>query len=241
VAAVARSIRTGSWIAVVNLLLVCSNGFMHGVVTLSASYGARGDAVGRALAERLQLPFVDRAVPTAAAAHELGLPEDVAESLDEPPSSRWERIAARFVWAAAPAMPDLPTEDVPPTLTPEAFRSASEAELRRTADTTGAVVLGRAGMVALGHRSDVLCARLDGPVEARIAQVVAQGVDQAAARQAQREVDRAREAYARVFFSARQDDPRLYHLILDSTVLSAEACVEIIVRAAEDRFGAVTR
>jgi len=197
--------------------------------------------VGRALAERLQLPFVDRAVPTAAAAHELGLPEDVAESLDEPPSSRWERIAARFVWAAAPAMPDLPTEDVPPTLTPEAFRSASEAELRRTADTTGAVVLGRAGMVALGHRSDVLCARLDGPVEARIAQVVAQGVDQAAARQAQREVDRAREAYARVFFSARQDDPRLYHLILDSTVLSAEACVEIIVRAAEDRFGAVTR
>jgi hypothetical protein len=165
----------------------------------------------------------------------------VGESLDQSIPSRWERIAARFAWAAAPAGPDLPTEGVPLTVSPEGFRSASEAELQRVADTTGAVVLGRAGMVVLGHRPDVLCARLDGPVEARIAQVVAQGVDQAAARQAQREVDRAREAYARVFFGARQDDPRLYHLILDSTVLSAGACVEIILRAAQDRFGAAAR
>jgi hypothetical protein len=214
---------------------------MRGVVTLSASYGARGDAVGRALAERLQLPFVDRAIPTSAAAHELGLPEDIAESLDQPASRRWERIAARFVFATAPAMPEPLTEDVPLSLTPEAFRSASEAELRHAADTTGAVILGRAGMVALGHRPDVLCARLDGPVEARIARVVALGVAQGAARQAQREVDRAREAYARVFFGARQDDPRLYHLMLDSTVLSVETCVEIILRAAQDRFGAAAR
>jgi cytidylate kinase len=138
-------------------------------------------------------------------------------------------------------MPDLVTEDVPLTLTPEAFRVASQAELQRTADTTGGVILGRAGMVALGGRPDVLCVRLDGPVEARIARVVALGIDRAAARQAQREVDRAREAYARVFFSARQDDPRLYHLVLDSTVLSLEACIEIILRAAQDRFGAVAR
>ena len=67
---------------------------MRGVVTLSASYGAHGDKVGRALAGRLQLPFVDRVIPTAAAARQLGLPEDVAESLDEHIPSRWERIAA---------------------------------------------------------------------------------------------------------------------------------------------------
>ena len=41
-----------------------------------------------------------------------------------------------------------------------------------------------------------------------------------------------------MFFNARQGDPRLYHLILDSTVLSAEACTGITVRAAQDRFGA---
>lgn len=172
---------------------------MRGVVTLSASYGAQGDRVGRALAERLRLPFVDRAIPTTAAAHQLGLPEGVAESLDPHTPSLWERIAAQFVNAAAPMGPDVPAADVP--LTPERFRSATEAELKRVADTTGAVVLGRAGMVVLGDRPDVLCVRLDGPVEARIAQVVAQGVDETSARQGQREVDRAREAYARVFLT----------------------------------------
>jgi hypothetical protein len=208
---------------------------MRGVVTLSASYGARGDKVGRALAWRLELPFVDRAIPTAAAARELGLPEDVGESLDEHAPSRWQRIAAAFV-NMVPAGPVVLPADVP--LTPEGFRSASEAELRHVADTTGAVVLGRAGMVVLSGRPGVLCVRLDGPVEARIAQVVAQGIDEASARQGQRDVDSAREAYARVFFNVRQDDPRLYHLILDSTVLSAEGCIDIIVRAAQDRFGA---
>ncbi|HVT70456.1 MAG TPA: cytidylate kinase family protein, partial [Trebonia sp.] len=109
---------------------------MRGVVTLSASYGARGDAVGRALAERLQLPFVDRVIPTSAAAHELGLPEEIAESLDEPTPNRWERIASRFVWATAPSVPEMLTEDVPDTPSPEEFRAASEAELQQVADTT---------------------------------------------------------------------------------------------------------
>jgi Cytidylate kinase-like family len=213
---------------------------MRVVVTLSASYGARGDKVGRAVAERLQLPFVDRAIPNTAAARQLGLPEDEAESLDQPAPSRWERVAMRFAGVATPAGPDVLAADVPLTISPEGFRAASEGELRQVADRTGAVVLGRAGMVALGGRPDVLCVRLDGPVEARIARVVALGVDEESARQGQRDVDRAREAYARVFFNARQDDPRLYHVSLDSTVLSVEACVDIIVPAATDRFGAVT-
>ena len=210
---------------------------MAGVVTVSASYGAHGDRVSRALAERLGLPFVDRAIPTSAAARQLDLPEDVAESLDDHVPSRWERFVSAFATTAIPLGPAPLPSEVP--VTAERFRSATAAALRGVADTTGAVVLGRAGMVVLGDRPDVLCVRLDGPVEARIAQVVAQGVDEAAARQGQREVDRAREAYARVFFNARQDDPRLYHLIVDSTVLSVAACIDLIVRAATDRLGSL--
>jgi hypothetical protein len=66
--------------------------------------------------------------------------------------------------------------------------------------------------------------------------VIARGVDEESARKGQREVDRARDAYAHVFFGARQDDPRLYHVVLDSTALSVEACIDVIVRAARDRF-----
>jgi hypothetical protein len=211
---------------------------MSRVVTLSASYGAHGDKVGRALAERLDLPFVDRAIP-ASVAHQLAESSDVAESLDDPAPSRWERIAMGFANATTPMGPSqLPAEVIE---TPERFRSANEAMLREISDTTGAVILGRAGMAVLGKRPDVLCVRLDGPAEARIAHVVAQGVDEESARKGQREVDRARDAYARVFFNVRQDDPRLYHVILDSTALSVEACVDMIMRAAGDRFGTFAR
>jgi hypothetical protein len=207
---------------------------MPHVVTVSASYGAFGDRISRAVAERLDLPFMDRAIP-AAVAHELAESGEMEESLDEPVPNRWERIIMGFANATTPMGPaQLPPEVIQ---TPERFRAASEAKLRQVADTTGGVVLGRAGMAVLGGRPDVLCVRLDGPVEARIAQVVAWGLDEESARKGQREVDRAREAFARVFFNVRQDDPRLYHLIIDSTVVSVDACVEIIVRAARDRFG----
>jgi hypothetical protein len=66
---------------------------------------------------------------------------------------------------------------------------------------------------------------------------VSHGVEEDVARRSQREVDRARDAYARVLFNARQDDPALYHLMLDSTTLSVDACLDIIRRAAADRFG----
>ena len=207
---------------------------MPNTVTISASYGALGHKIAHALAERLDLPFLDRAIP-AAAAHDLAQSPDMAESLDEHVPSRWERIAIGFANVSVPMGPDpLPSQMIQ---TPEVFRAANESALFEFADTTGGVILGRAAMAVLTERSDVLCVRLDGPVEARIAQVVAHGVDEDVARKGQREVDRARDAYARVLFNARQDDPALYHLMLDSTAFSVDACLDIIMRAVADRFG----
>jgi cytidylate kinase len=205
---------------------------MPRTVTISASYGAYGDKIARTLADRLDLPFLDRAIP-AAATREFAATVSVSESVDEPAPRLWERIFMGF----AHGTPIGPTPEVPEIETAEQFRTAQEVKLREVADTNGAVILGRAAMVVLAGRPDVLTVRLDGPVQARIAQVVSQGVGEDTAKRAQREVDRARDAYARVFFNARQDDPSLYHMVLDSTALSLETCVDIITRAAMDRLG----
>jgi cytidylate kinase len=207
---------------------------MAHVVTISASYGAHGDAIGHRVAERLALPFLERAIP-ASVAKEMAQSGEIAESLDEPAPRRWERIIMGFANATTPIGPNqLPTAEIE---TPERFRKSNEAKLREVAETTGGVILGRAGMAVLGDRPDVLCVRLDGPVEARIAAAMAQGADEDTARKGQRAVDRARDAYARVFFNVRQDDTRLYHIVLDSTALSVDSSVDIIIRAAQDRFG----
>lgn len=205
-----------------------------GTVTISASYGSGGSLVGPAVADRLSLPFLDRAIPATVARH-LALPPDDAESLDERAPTGLERLAGAFAHLATPVGPNAPSPDIGND--PERFREATEAVLRQAADTTGAVVLGRAGMVVLRNRADVLCVRLDGPVEARLARVVEhEGVDEATARKELKESDGAREAYARLFYKVRQDDPALYHVMLDSTALGVDACIDIVVTAARTRF-----
>src|SRR5450755_3025663 len=61
--------------------------------------------------------------------------------------------------------------------------------------------------------------------------------DPATASDAQRDVDGARNDYASFFYKQRQDDARLYHLIIDSTALPIDACVDIVIRAARAHIG----
>ena len=167
---------------------------MPHVVTISASYGAHGDHIARRVAERLDLPFLDRAIP-ASVVQQLAPYGEIEESLDEPAPRRWERIIMGFANTTTPMGPNqLPTAEIE---TPERFRKANEAKLREVADNAGGVILGRAGMAVLADRPGVLRVRLDGPVEARIAQAIAQGVDEANARKDQRAVDGRATACAR--------------------------------------------
>jgi cytidylate kinase len=198
-------------------------------VTISASYGARGERIAQTVAERLGLAFLDRAIPLGVA-RQLHLSEESAESGDERAPSRWDRVANAL--SAAGSVTTATGVSAAPALDADAFRRATESILQSVADTTGAVFLGRAGMVVLGGRADVFRVRLDGPVEARIAQAVADGADPATAADVQRVVDGARNDYASFFYRQRQDDPHLYHLIIDSTALPVDACVDIIVTAA---------
>ena len=126
---------------------------------------------------------------------------------------------------------DLPTEA---TITDhDAFCAATAQVLRGLAESTGGVVLGRAGAVVLAQHPAALHVRLDGSRAIRLARVARrEGLDEAAAVRLLDETDRAREGYVRYFYKV---DPRrsdLYHLLLDSTVIPLEVCTQIIVAAA---------
>lgn len=201
-------------------------------VTISASYGARGEGVAQAVAAGLQLPFLDRAIPHAVA-RQLHVTEEIAETQDEHAPSRWDQFFGAF--ASVEAVSTAVGISLEALQSPAAYVEATERVIRGVADTTGAVILGRAGMVVLGGRDDVLCVRLDGPLDARISQAIADGADETTARETQRDVDDARERYVSVFYNVHQGDVRLYHLVINSTVLPLDACVDIIQRAAQTR------
>ncbi|MDA2810417.1 cytidylate kinase-like family protein [Nocardiopsis sp. RSe5-2] len=203
------------------------------VVTISATFGAGGGAVGPAVAERLGVPFVDRAVP-GAVAEEIGCSLEDALRHDDRAPTGFERLLA-----SAARLPTVTLGSVDPSyVTPsdadgrilydQEFVDRTEEVLERVA-ATGAVVLGRAGAVVLADRPGALHVRLDGPKDARLARSGTSDMRELEAN------DRARSAYVRRFYRVDPADSALYHLVLDATAVSPEACTDVIVRLARER------
>jgi len=203
------------------------------VVTLSAPYGAGGSQVGPEVAERLDLPFVDRAIPTSVA-EKLAVPLREAVERDESIGGWFTRALLSFGQVGPALSGTAPPGGAVPN--PDAFCQATEQVLRERAAGEGAVILGRAGAVVLRDHPGALHVRLTGPREARIEQgMLLEGVDRATAERHVEETDRARETYVRHFYRVDAHDPALYHLVIDSTALPLSACADLIVEAAQAR------
>ena len=196
------------------------------LVTISASYGAGGSQIGPAVAERLGVEFLDRAIPTSVA-DRLRVPLDDALAHDESLGDAIGRLVSTFA-----LLPELAGAMVQAGyLAGEDYRRETERLIKEHADS-GAVILGRAGAVILRDHPGALHVRLDGPPERRVAQAVEiEGLSPNDAERLRKDGDRAREAYVRHFYGCDAKDPSLYHLVIDSTALSKETVVEVIAAA----------
>ena len=203
-----------------------------GVVTLSASYGAGGSEIGPAVAAALSLPFVDRAVP-ASVARKLAVPLGEAERQDETVDTGLWRVISSMA-----LVPDLASAGplAYHTFSDEhAFREKTEEVLREIA-ATGGVVLGRAAALVLADEPAALHVRLDGPEDARVAEVVRRtGRPSDEVRRALRSNDAARTGYVRHFYRCDPGDARHYHLVLDTTAIPWDAAADLVVAAARAR------
>jgi len=207
------------------------------VVTVSATYGAAGSVIARRLAERLDLPFVDRAISAQ-------LSEDAAVATAQPSQEHLtegeeaatpgNRILAYFARAAsvgAMLAPDplVDTDDI--------LRERSEAELAPLAEGGGGLVLGRAGAIVLAARPNAFHVRLDGPLERRVEWAArTERLDLPRARERQQRTDRARTLFVKRLYRSDPGDPRWYHLLVDTTAFGVDNSVELLVDAARTFF-----
>src|SRR5947208_11203320 len=181
------------------------------LVTLSSSYAAGGSQIGPRLADRLRVPFLDRAI-TSEVADRLAVDLGEAQARQDQVGGLLSRVVRRL--APMGAAFGAPLEGA---LEEEAYVQATEATVRAHAEAGAAVILGRSGALILKDDPHALHVRLDGPKERRIAQATTLlGVDRATAERQLVETDRAREAYAQHFYRADVRDPALYHLVIDT-------------------------
>ena len=203
------------------------------VVTLAALYGAAGSVIGPRVAEELGVPFLDRDIAEAVAKRS-GLSQATVADVDDVPRSTLDRIAASLgrastiSGASGGSVEHLDVQE-------GAVRRHVEEFLAR-ATISGGVAMGRGGMVVLRSVSWALHVYLGGPPEARIAQRMAiEGIDRATAEERQRVEDSARISYVRRAYGVDGTDPVWYHLMLDSTAIDVDTCVDLIVAAAQAR------
>ena len=202
-------------------------------VTISAGYGAGGSIVAPRVARLLELPLLDRAISVRVAAQlHVSVPEAEGGAVRRSLTERFfTALAALTADVVAVGTDAAPRDLAEPPDEAGQFRAQAEA-IMRAALASGAVILGRAGAAAFQDEPGVLRVRLFGPADARIAQAIRLGDgDQATARQRLAEVDRARAQYVRRLYRAGIDDPDLFHLHIDSTVLPLEACADLIAAA----------
>src|SRR4051795_6844377 len=181
------------------------------LVTISAAYGAGGSRIGPAVAQRLGVEFLDRAIPTRVA-DRLKVPLDDALAHDESLGDAIGRLVSTFA-----LLPELAGAMVQAGyLGGEDYRRETERLIKEHAGD-GAVILGRAGAVILRDHPDALHVRLDRPADRRVARAMAhESLSAADAERLRKSGDRAREAYVRHFYNCDARNPKLYHLVIDS-------------------------
>jgi CMP/dCMP kinase len=148
---------------------------------------------------------------------------------------RTEGIIARMLTAMAAAEPSIfvPVE-LPRSLDADAYHDALHRVVTVSVATGNVVIVGRGAQVILKDWRDVLHVRVVAPLEKRIAYVARrEGLDIPAAQRRIQDKDRSRQQFVQSLYSARTDDARLYDIVLNTGILSLDACVELVSLALE--------
>jgi cytidylate kinase len=156
---------------------------------------------------------------------------DLDPEVEEPSGRLLSRFASLALAWGTPAGMELDE-----LLPDQAGREQIEREIRELAAGGEGVILGRGAAVILHDDERALHVLLDGPREARVRQAMEiEGLERAAAERRLDRVDRFRHAYVETVYGVDLHEPGICHLVLDSTAIPLEDCVELIAAAAAAR------
>jgi Cytidylate kinase-like family len=208
------------------------------VVTISATFGAGGSVIAPRLADRLRLPFFDRLVHPGAGPTAESISEQLTkEEANQVPKGRLASRLARLTSALNLPLPA--PDDIDPI---QVLRRQVVASVHAIVTGDGGVILGRAAAVVAASDPGVFHVRLTGPVERRIRQaMVLANIPFDRAKQHQVDTDRAWARFVTTLFDRDPSDPSLYHMVIDSTSIPFEDCVNLIAVAATSFWERVER
>jgi cytidylate kinase len=200
---------------------------MRITITISRQLGSGGSYIGRLLATRLGLKYVDREV-LYLAAQEFGCDEKLVAARAEKISSFWGRILSGLTFGA----PDGPY--TPPPLRDFSDRELFEKQteiLKRIAAEHDCVVIGWAGVGVLPRHPRMFSIFCHAPLGFRVKRSVELGYarNQDEARRVIQESDEMRKRYFAAMTGYDWACASNYHLTLDTSLLPLEELTELVI------------
>lgn len=180
-------------------------------ITISRQLGSQGEEVAQKVAQRLNYKVYCRDLINETAI-QCGAPELALAMID-----------------------DLGLFNLHPTSKDrQAFLIAFQDAMERLADQGNAIIVGRAGQIILGSRSDVLHVKVIAPAPLRAERIAHQfNIPITAALAQVQTSDQTRRNYLKKYYHARWDDPDLYDLILNTARLNPDQGACLICQALE--------
>jgi len=203
------------------------------VITINRELGSGGRTIGRKLAEKLDVPYYDKAL-IQALQEKYHLSVDEIEKLKGRSHSWWAEFKrtlsigvlqseANYYQVEVGREPDLLTTD-------EMFQAEQEI-LKGMAADESCVVAGRSGFYVFRKHPNHLSILIQASIDTRVARVVRkQGVTPEEARKIIEKVDKMRENYVNKYTKTSRYDTRNYDLVISANGKTEDEIVDFILR-----------
>lgn len=187
----------------------------YSVITISRQYGSGGREIGTQLAQRLGIPFYDKALCTEAAKRS-GFDESFLEQAERQEGRKFSYLFQSNSYSFCRSLDD------------QMFLALATT-IRDLAEQGPCILVGRGANRILADRSDALHVYLYADRQTRLKRIVAQyGVPAEQAEKVLHDTDRARAVYLKDYTDQIMGQAENYHLCLDSGTLGIEHTVKIL-------------
>ena len=196
---------------------------MNTIITIGRQYGSGGKEIGTKLAQYYNIPFYDKEL-LKVAAKESGICEEMFENFDEKPTTSFLYSLVMDPYALGY---NATSFDMP--LNQKVFLASFDA-IKKVADEGPCIIVGRCADYALKDYDNKLNVFVHAPMSFKKSRIQEQyEIPEAKVKDVAIKTDKQRASYYNYYTCKKWGDSRSYDLTLNTSKISPEQCVDIIL------------
>lgn len=201
-------------------------------ITISREYGSGGGEIARRLAQKLGWRLIDHEV-LLGVAQELDVSLAEVEIFDEHVGN----LMTRFLNSMQTVDPGSPSVlPQPQQMNAHDYREALHKVTQAAIAEGHVVIVGRGSQILLAKKRDTLHIRVVAPFELRVRYVMSrEGLNPSQAKERIQFKDRGRARYLQAEHHIQPDNPHLYDLVINTSIIDLDGAVELICLALQQK------